>query len=137
MPGSFFDTSILVYLASADIRKADRAEQVVGTGGIISVQVLNELSNVARRKMLLSWDDTHRLLATIRGVLLVVPVTIEMHEAGLALAQRYSLSTFDAMVAASAAQHDCDTLWSQDMQHGLRIGRRLRIVDPFKSDASP
>ena len=58
MPGSFFDTNVLVYIASGDPVKADRAEAIVGDGGVISVQVLNELTNVARRKMLLSWPDT-------------------------------------------------------------------------------
>jgi predicted nucleic acid-binding protein len=135
MPGSFFDTNILIYVASGDVHKADRAEEVVAGGGTISVQVLNELISVVRRKLLLSWDETHRLLATIRRVLPVVPVTIETHETGLALARRYRLSIFDAMIAASAAQHDCDTLWSEDMQHGLRIDGGLRIVDPFKPGA--
>jgi predicted nucleic acid-binding protein len=133
MPGSFFDTNVLVYLASEDAEKADRAEAVVATGGSISVQVLNELTNVARRKMRLSWDDTHRLLAMVRGVMSVVPLTIETHEAGLAFAERYGLSTYDAMIAASAALEDCDTLWSEDMQHGLLIDGRLRIVDPFRT----
>lgn len=44
---SFFDTNVLVYLASGDAAKADRAEAAVAAGGAISVQVLNELANVA------------------------------------------------------------------------------------------
>jgi predicted nucleic acid-binding protein len=131
MPGSFFDTDILVYLASGDTGKADRAEEVLASGGTISIQVLNELTNVARRKMRLSWDDTRRLLATVRGVVSVVPLGIETHETGLDLAERYGLSTYDAMIAASAALHDCDTLWSEDMQHGLLIDGRVRIANPF------
>jgi predicted nucleic acid-binding protein len=54
MPGSFFDTNVLVYIASGDSVKADRAEAIIGGGGAISVQVLNEFTNVARRKMRLS-----------------------------------------------------------------------------------
>ena len=48
MPVSFFDTNILIYLASGDASKADRAEATIAGGGSISVQVLNELANVAR-----------------------------------------------------------------------------------------
>lgn len=33
MPGSFFDTNVLVYVASSDTVKADRAEGLVGGGG--------------------------------------------------------------------------------------------------------
>src|ERR1700754_1452273 len=132
MPASFFDTNILIYLASSDIAKADRAEAAVAAGGVISVQVLNELANVARRKMRVSWDDTHALLALLRGLLTVHPVTLEIHETGLRLAERYGLSIYDAMIASSALEADCDTLWSEDMQHGLVLDQRLRIVNPFR-----
>lgn len=54
MPGSVFDTAILVDLAADDARKADRAEALVAGSGTISVQVLNELATIARRKMRLS-----------------------------------------------------------------------------------
>ncbi len=131
MPGSFFDTNILAHMVSDDAAKADRAEAVVAAGGTISVQVLNELANLIRRRRRLSWDGTHEILATMRALVDVVPVTIETHEAGLALAERYTLSLYDAMIVASARMHDCDTLWSEDMQHGLLIEGRLRIVDPF------
>jgi predicted nucleic acid-binding protein len=132
MPGSFFDTNVLLYIASADPVKADRAEQLVGKGGTISVQVLNEIANVARRKMGLSWAEMHALLSMIRGLLPVHPITIETHETGLALAERHNLSTYDAMIAASAQHADCDTLWSEDMQHDMVLEGRLRIADPFR-----
>jgi predicted nucleic acid-binding protein len=52
---------------------------------------------------------------------------------GLALAERYNLSTFDAMIAASALHADCDALWSEGMQHGLAIDGRLRIANPLRA----
>jgi predicted nucleic acid-binding protein len=133
MPGSFFDTNVLVYIASGDPAKADRAEAVVGDGGAISVQVLNELTNVARRKMRMSWPETRSFLSMMRGLLAVHPVTVETHETGLALAERYNLATFDAMIAASALHAGCDTLWSEDMQHGMELDGRLRIINPFRA----
>jgi predicted nucleic acid-binding protein len=51
----------------------------------------------------------------------------------LALAERHHLSIGDAMVAASALHADCDTLWSEDVQHGRLIDDRLRIVNPFRA----
>jgi predicted nucleic acid-binding protein len=131
MPGSFFDTNILLYLASDDPGKADRAEQLIADGGMISVQVLNEIANVGRRKMRMSWEEIHGFLAMVRGLLPVVPITVETHEAGIALAERYGFSTYDAMIAASAILSGCDTLWSEDMQHGMAVDDRLRIVNPF------
>jgi predicted nucleic acid-binding protein len=131
MPVSFFDTNVLVYLASGDVAKADRAEAAIAQGGSISVQVLNELTNVARRKMQMSWDETHAFLNMLRGLLTVHPVTVEIHETGLGLAERYGLSTYDAMIAASAIHGGCDTLWSEDMEHGLTLDQSLRIINPF------
>jgi predicted nucleic acid-binding protein len=133
MPASFFDTNVLISIASDDPVKADRAEALVGGGGAISVQVLNELANVARRKMRMSWQDVNALLSLLRGLLAVHPVTIETHEAGLMLAERHNLSVYDAMIAASALHADCDTLWSEDMQDGMTLDGRLRIVNPFRA----
>jgi predicted nucleic acid-binding protein len=133
MPGSFFDTNVLIYLASGDEAKADRAEAIIGSGGAISVQILNELANVARRKMQMSWRDTHAFLSMLRGLLTVHSFAVETHETGLALAERYNLSIYDAMIAASALDADCDTLWSEDMQHGMLLDGRLRIVNPFRA----
>ena len=131
MPGSFFDTNVLLYVASGDPAKADRAERLIGAGGIISVQVLNEIANVARRKMGMSWTETRAFLSTIRGLLPVQTLTIDVHETGLVLAERYGLSVYDAMIAASALHADCDTLWSENMQDGLLLDGRLRVVNPF------
>ena len=88
----FLDTNVLVYLASADARKADIAEGLLAEGGTVSVQVLNELANVARRRMGLGWDETADLLAAVRAFVSVEPVTVETHELGLALAERHGLS---------------------------------------------
>ncbi len=133
MPDSFFDTNVLLYLASGDPAKADRAEELIGAGGTISVQVLNEITNVSRRKMGMSWTETRAFLALMRGLLPVRPLTIEIHETGLVLAERYGLSTYDAMIAASALHANCDTLWSEDMQDGIVLDGRLRIVNPFRA----
>lgn len=132
MPGSFFDTDVLVYIASDDSTKADRAEEIIGNGGMISVQVLNELTHVARRKMRMAWPDTRSFLSVPRSLLTVQPITVETHGTGLALAERDNLSTDDAMIVASALQAGCDTLWSEDMRHGMEFGERLRIVNPFR-----
>jgi predicted nucleic acid-binding protein len=132
MPGSFFDTNVLLYLASGDPVKADRAERLVAEGGTISVQVLNEIANVARRKMRMSWKETSGFLTMVRGLLPVVSVTVETHETGIALAERYGFSIYDAMIAASAMLSGCDTLWSEDLQHDMAVDGRLRIANPFR-----
>jgi predicted nucleic acid-binding protein len=131
MPGNFFDTNILVYLASGKTEKADAADRVLDLGGTISVQVLNEFAHVARRKMGFSWDEVHSFLTTIRGMLKVVPLTEEIHDAGLAVSERFKLSVYDAMIVAAAIRSDCDILFTEDLQHGMKIGD-LSIVNPLQ-----
>jgi predicted nucleic acid-binding protein len=133
MPGSFFDTKVLLYIASADAAKAERAEQLIAAGGTVSIQVLNEIANVSRRKMRYSWERTHNLLSQIRQLLPVIPVTLDIYETGIALAERYTLSIYDGMIAAAALDSGCDTLWSEDMHDGLVIDGRLTVVNPFRS----
>ena len=131
MPGSFLDSNIVLYLASEDLLKADRAQELVAEGGTISVQVLNEIANISRRKMGLSWAETRNFLLMIRGLLKVEPITIEIHDVGVSLAERYQLSVYDSMIVSAALSAECDTLLSEDLQDGLLINGRLRVLNPF------
>ena len=131
MPGSFLDSNIVLYLASEDLLKADRAQELVAEGGTISVQVLNEIANISRRKMGLSWAETRNFLLMIRGLLKVEPITIEIHDVGISLAERYQLSVYDSMIVSAALSAGCDTLFSEDLQDGLLISGRLRVLNPF------
>ena len=132
MPGSFLDSNVILCLASGEQTKADRAEELMAHGGTISIQVLNEVANVARRKMGMSWADTRNFLTTIRELLQVEPMTIATHDAGIDLAEQYGLSIYDGMIVAAALLAECETLLSEDLQDGLLIRRRLRIVNPFR-----
>ena len=76
MPGNFFDTNVLVYIASDEPMKAGRAEALLAEEGTISVQVLNEIINFARREMRLSWIEVYEFLNYVRRLLVVVPLTV-------------------------------------------------------------
>jgi predicted nucleic acid-binding protein len=129
--GRFLDSNILIYLASGDAAKADRAEQLLRDGGTVSVQVLNEIANVAVRKMKLSWSDTRDFISRIRDLLTVIPLTEPIHESGLRLAERYQFGVYDGMIVAAALEAGCEVVLSEDLQHGLVVDGRLRIVNPF------
>ena len=129
---AFIDTNILLYLMSEDSNKADRAETIVRAGGTISVQVLNELANVTHRKLAMSWMEINELLSLIRSLCSSIePLTIETHDLGKLIAERYKLSVYDAMIVAAALLGGCETLYSEDMQDGLLIDNQLRICNPF------
>lgn len=130
-PDEFLDTNILIYAFTTDPR-AVTAEKLLGKGCVISVQCLNEFANVARRKLGMSWEETHDALGAIRSLAkTILPIDLDTHSDALRLAERYALSFFDALILASALQAGCVTFWSEDMQHEMVIEARLRIVNPF------
>jgi predicted nucleic acid-binding protein len=61
---------------------------------------------------------------------MIVPLTIEMHDRGLALAEQYRLNVYDGMIIAAAQLAGCTVLYSEDMHDGLVIDR-LTIRNPF------
>ncbi len=127
----FFDTNVLLYLLSEDNRKADRAEAIVATGGIISVQVLNEFASVASRKLRMSYAEIRDMLGTVRAVCQTQAVTVDTHEQGLDIAERFGFSLYDSMIVSSALQFNCTVLYSEDMQHGQEIDAQLMVINPF------
>lgn len=133
---TFIDTNVLLYLLSADTSKADRAEAIMAAGGVISVQVLNEMANVARRKLGMSWREISDLSTLIRSVCPAEPLTLDTHDQGRRIAERYGISLYDAMIVAAALLAGCETLYSEDMQDGLLIDHQLRICNPFTLQAS-
>lgn len=128
----FLDTNVLLYLFSAETAKADRAEALVSAGGIVSVQILNEFASVATRKLDLSWPETLEALTAIRASCRVEPLTVETHECGTELAQRYRMSLFDGVVVAAALLASCKVLYSEDLHDGLLVDRRLTVRNPFR-----
>ena len=136
----FFDTNVLLYLLSADSAKADRAEELLASGGRISVQVLNEFVAVATRKLRMPLAEVREVLDSIRAVCAVEPLSIETHDRALDIAQRYGLSIYDALIVSAALLAACNTLHSEDMQDGLVIDRRLddpRSVQVALTSARP
>jgi predicted nucleic acid-binding protein len=130
---AFFDTNVLLYLLSKDEAKADRAEELLADGAVISVQVLNEFAAVASRKLGLSWGEIKDILGPIRAVCEIDPLSLETHDRGVEVAERYGFSFFDATIVAAALNAGCKILYSEDLQHNQLIANRLRIRNPFSS----
>jgi predicted nucleic acid-binding protein len=131
MAGDFLDSNVLIYAFTTDPRAAV-AQGLLERGGIVSVQGLNEFANVARRKLGMTWEEVRQSLAAIRTLIrTVLPIGIQTHSDGLRIAELHGYGMFDALMIASALGADCDTLWSEDMQDGMVIEGRLRIVNPF------
>lgn len=127
---AFIDTNVLLYLAADDEAKADRAEDILRAGGIVSVQVLNEFVSVARRKTTLELADIRTILDVVRSFCDVVPLDVETHDLALTICERFGLSIYDSLIVAAAERAGATTLWTEDMQHGQTIAA-VTIANPF------
>ena len=90
----FSQPTFSVYGVVKDDLLNPRRSALLAQGGVISVQVLNEFANVARRKLQRSWPEVATALTAFRilcpGPL---PITVATHEAALEIAERDGLSS--------------------------------------------
>ena len=127
----FIDTNIVVHAQTAG-PKAEICQNLMNTGGLISIQVLNEFANVLRRKLMLGWEEIGTRIADVLAVL-PDPMTLTFEDQTLALsiAARYQLSIYDSLIVATALRAGCTQILSEDMQHGQFL-EGLEIINPFR-----
>ncbi len=127
---AFFDTNILIY-AQENSPKGNRARELLESGGVLSVQVLNEFASVSARKQGRSWADIDGAISDILDVITApLTVTLAVHNAARGLAAGKGFSFYDALIVAAALEAGCDTLYTEDMQHDRTVNG-LAIVNPF------
>jgi predicted nucleic acid-binding protein len=126
----FFDTNVILYLVSADRKKAEIAEHLIAGGGVVSVQVLNEFADVASRKAGSPWSDIRETLTAVQASCRVEPISLAIHDRALEIAERYRFRIYDSLIVAAALQAKCTELYSEDFQSGQTIGG-LAIRNPF------
>ncbi|APT60404.1 pilus assembly protein (plasmid) [Roseomonas gilardii] len=133
MSRPFLDTNILLYAALQPDPRSETARGLLARGGLVSVQVLNEFTAVARRKLRRPWPEVRQALAAIRTLCPAAPrpLTVATHDAAIGLAERLGYTIDDALILASALEAGCDTLFSEDLQDGQVVEGQLTIRNPF------
>ena len=128
----FLDTNILLYAALQPDPRSETARGLLARGGLVSVQVLNEFTAVARRKLRRPWPEVMQALAAIRTLCPAPrPLTVATHEAAIGLAERLGYTIDNALILASALEAGCDTLFSEDLQDGQVVEGQQTIRNPF------
>ena len=134
----FLDTNILVYmLDETDDSKRRRAEGIVQSSleagtGCISYQVVQEALNVVNRRLGFTPADSRTFLDTVLEPLWTVHPSKELFERGLIVQATYGFSFYDSMIIAAALHSGCARLYTEDLQHGQKIGA-LTVENPFKN----
>ena len=125
----FLDTNVLGYLLDSG-RKKKIARRLAGDHPHISVQVLNEFIAVCK-KCGKARKTAYQLANAIANASTVHEITLSTYRLAQAVATRYQLSHWDGLIVAAATLAQCETLYSEDMQHGQVIGT-VKVVNPFK-----
>jgi predicted nucleic acid-binding protein len=130
---NFLDTNVLIYAVAKNDPRAATAEALLASGGIVSVQSLNEFVSVARRKLSMPWKEVREFLNLI-CILCPdpVPISLDTHKVAVGIAEKYGYSIYDALIASTALESRCKTLYSEDLQDGQIINRQLTIRNPFQ-----
>lgn len=132
---AFFDTNVLVYTYSVtEPHKQAIARKLINDcESFISTQVLQELTNIITKKFQFSYEsatnvveecckNNHLFINTKETILIAHRV-----------AERYNFSFYDSLIISAAFECNCSILYSEDMQNGQIIEKRLKIVNPFRS----
>ena len=131
MPAPFLDSNILVYAVSEDPR-SEIARTLIQQHFVISIQCLNEFANVARRKLVMPWDEVDEAISLLIHLADdVLPIDLALHKSAISLASRYGYSFYDALIVAAALKAGATVLYSEDMQSGHELDEGLKIVNPF------
>ena len=126
---AFLDTNILGYLLDSG-RKEKTARRLASEQPHISVQVLSEFVAVCK-KCGKDRETAYQLADAIANASTVHEITLSTYRLAHALATRNQLSHWDGLIVAAATLAQCETLYSEDMQHGQVIGT-VKVVNPFK-----
>lgn len=131
MTEPFLDTNVILY-AFGDDDRAAIVREMIGIGFHASTQNLNEFLSVARRKLKFSWEEIDVSIQHLSTLMRsITPVTVALNADARHLAERYNFALYDALIVAAALHAGCDTLYSEDMQDGLVVEKRLTIRNPF------
>lgn len=136
MPASlaFLDSNVVCYLFGSEPAKAAAARQLLSMRRAISVQVLAEVCNVAKRKAKMTWAEIEEIIGLVSGLCEVISLTPELQASARSIAGRTGYTIYDAQILAAAAQAGCGIVWSEDMQDGHRLTVEpvdLEIRNPF------
>ena len=135
------DTNILVY--AADVAAGERHERAleildraVRRDCVLTLQALAEFFHAATRKQMVARTEAATQLrdwATAFPIVSADPGTLWL---ALEFAADGRLSLWDALLLATADQHACELVLSEDMQDGAQFGR-VTILDPFIGTVLP
>ncbi len=132
----FIDSNIWLYafVQSDDPAKTSTARSLIqSTQPVLSTQVINEVCVNLQRLAHFSEEQIRHLITSFYEKYPVVSLDLSILLLASRLRERYALSFWDGIIVASALTAGVPVLYTEDMQHGLIVEDRLRILNPFRA----
>jgi predicted nucleic acid-binding protein len=133
-PLSFIDSNLWIYafIKQQAVEKAVIARTLISQSKIVvSTQVINEVCFNLLRKTNVSESYLHSLILSFYKKYQVVTLDQGILLESSQLRGHYRLSFWDSIIVASALSVPVECLYSEDLQHGLRVNNQLSIINPF------
>lgn len=131
----FIDTNILIYSISDEPQKRAIAHAVLLNHEIVvSPQVINEFVATGIRKRMLLQDQAVAYARQFMQIFEVTVMTQHTIASAFDVMVRYQFSYWDSLIVAAALEGQCLQLYTEDLQDGQQIEKRLTIYNPFLHD---
>ncbi len=128
---AFADTNVVVYAFAKDDAKIAVAEDILEKQPTISVQVISEFLNVCRVKLGMDISTRHKLARELIAGCNVVALDPRVVEKAMEVESEGQISYWDAQIVAAALLSGCDTLFTEDLEHGRTFDGQLTVINPF------
>lgn len=132
---NFCDTNIFVYAVSIAPEDAEKRERALAllqeADASLSLQVIQEFINTCLNKKRIG-QGVDTVLASVRQMLLfpcLMPTPETVFRA-VEIHQRYQTNYWDATILAAAQELGCDTLYTEDLNHGQDYDG-VKVINPF------
>lgn len=130
----FIDTNIWLYacIQGDDADKSITANALIRESlPIVSTQVINEICVNLVRKARFEETLIRKLIDAFYDKYPVIELGQTILVGSSQVRERYGFSFWDGLIVSCALSAGVNCLYSEDMQHGLVIDSKLRIVNPF------
>lgn len=126
------DTNVLLYfLDTSETERRIKAAELISKQPVFNSQSLSELINVLTRRWKYSKESVIQVSTKFLEVCNYVPLTEESITLAYNICKNYDFQIFDAFVVSTAIESGCESLYTEDLHHGLVIDKKLTIINPF------
>jgi len=129
----FIDSNIFLYTFDKRDEKKQKVskEITLSSNNTISIQVINEVSNNLIKKFKFDNNMVKKFIKSCYNRYEIINFTKETFLLACNIRESYNISYYDSLIVSTALNSKCTILYSEDMQHKLKIDN-IVILNPFE-----